>query len=58
MKRKIAGSKIYRQDAGLILETFQGIVDEIPLPEGHNWRVIRLIGKMTEKRQVNFFCHD
>lgn len=37
MKRKIVGSKIYGQDAGLILETFQNIVDEIPLPEGYNW---------------------
>ena len=37
MKRKIVGSKIYGQDAGMILETFQDAVDKISLPEGYNW---------------------
>lgn len=37
MKRKfIVASQIYGQDAGMIFETFQDVVDEIELPEGYN----------------------
>lgn len=37
MKRRIIASKVYGQDAGMILETFQDAVDQVPLPQGYNW---------------------
>ena len=37
MKRRIIASKVYGQDAGMLLETFQDAVDQVPLPQGYNW---------------------
>lgn len=37
MKRRIIASDIYGQDAGMLLETFQDAVDQVPLPQGYNW---------------------
>lgn len=37
MKRRIIASKVYGQDAGMLLETFQNAVDQVPLPQGYNW---------------------
>lgn len=37
MKRKVIASDVYGQDAGMLLETFQDVIDQVPLPQGYNW---------------------
>lgn len=37
MKRKVIASDVYGQDAGMLLETFQDAIDQVPLPQGYNW---------------------